>query len=424
MIDLCAHLQIERLGQRAEGIARGAQAPVYVPYALPGETIIAEVDGERGKLVEVLTQSPDRIAAFCPYFTICGGCAVQTLAPKAYAQWKQSLVTTALTHARIDAEVAPLVDAHGEGRRRATFHVRYTAHGRPETGFMQARAHRIVEIEACPVLAPSMGEALPSARALAQALAGSAKPLDIQITATLSGLDVDLRGHGPLDDVQRQKLTRLALQLGLARLSNHGVVVIEREAPLLQMGRAMVRPPPGAFLQATLAGEEALAARVIAATAGTEKIADLFAGVGTFSLRLTERAEVHAFDLDEPSLAALAKASHGAGLRPVTVTMRDLFRRPLMGQELAPYEAVIFDPPRAGALQQAQALGSSKVPLVVAVSCNAQTFARDAAILCGGGYQVQEIVPIDQFRHSPHVEIIGIFRRPVEKAKRKRRILG
>jgi 23S rRNA (uracil1939-C5)-methyltransferase len=194
--------------------------------------------------------------------------------------------------------------------------------------------------------------------------------------------------------------------------------------PLIAMGRAMVALPPGAFLQATEAGEAVLAAKVCGPLAGANRIADLFAGVGTFSLRLAEFAQAHAFDLEVPPLEALAKAARVEGLRPVSVEARDLFRRPLGPLELASFDAVVFDPPRAGAEEQARALGGSTVPVVIAVSCNVQTFARDAAILCAGGYQLERVEPIDQFRHSAHVEIVGTFRRPSTKLRRPRRLLG
>jgi 23S rRNA (uracil1939-C5)-methyltransferase len=424
MISFNARLHIDRLGQRGEGLARGPEGLIVVPYALAGETIVAEVDGAQGKLIEVLTPSPDRIDPFCPHFSMCGGCAVQTLAPEPYAQWKRDLLVQALRRANLDAAVEPLVDGHGEGRRRATFHARTDARGKCATGFMEARAHNVVEISSCPVLAPSMDAAAAIARALAASLADSGKSLDILVTATASGLDVDLRGHGPLDEQQARRLVRLALAQDLARLSNHGSIVTFQRAPMLAMGRAMVAPPPGAFLQATEAGENLLAAKVCAALEGAGHIADLFAGVGTFSLRLAEFASIEAFDLEEAALGALAKAARIEGLRSVRVEPRDLFRRPLSPQELAPFEAVVFDPPRAGSELQARAIAASAAPRVVAVSCNAQTFARDAAILCAGGYEIARIEPIDQFRHSPHVEIIGVFRRPAERSRKRRRLLG
>ncbi|MGB6325778.1 MAG: RNA methyltransferase, partial [Methylocella sp.] len=296
--------------------------------------------------------------------------------------------------------------------------------GRPAAGFMQARAHEIVEIDSCPVLAPSMDGALPAARAVAQVLAASGKPLDILVTATASGLDVDLKGHGPLGEAATQSLVRLALAHDLARLSNHGTIVISRRTPILAMGKAMVAPPPGVFLQATGAGEEALAARVCAHVAGARRIADLFSGIGTFALRIAEFAKVDAFDLDEAALQALVKAARVEGLRPVSAKTRDLFRRPLGPLEVERYDAVVFDPPRAGAEKQALLLSTSSVPLVVAVSCNAQTFARDAAILCAGGYELARVEPVDQFRHTPHVEIVAGFRRRTQGRRKNRRVLG
>ncbi|MGO9673780.1 MAG: class I SAM-dependent RNA methyltransferase [Methylocella sp.] len=422
MIHLNARLQIERLGARGEGLARGPEGTVSVPYALAGEAIVAEVDGARGKLVEVRTPSPDRIPPFCRYFARCGGCAVQTLAFEAYAQWKKGLLTEALRQAGLQTSVEELVDAHGEGRRRATFHARSDDAGASTCGFMEARAHTIVEIEECPVLAPALREAPAIARALAKTLAASGKPLDILVTATDCGLDVDVRGHGALNNDETQRLVRFALRHDLARLTNHGAIVAVQRPPLVAMGKAMVAIPPGAFLQATLAGEAALAAEVSSRLQGSSRIADLFAGVGTFSLRLAEFASVHAVDSDAAALAALARAAGGAGLRSISIDARDLFRRPLNAADLAHFDALVFDPPRAGAELQARAIAGCSVPLVVAVSCNAQTFARDAAILCAGGYALERVLPVDQFRHSPHIEIVGAFRKSARP--RVRRLLG
>ncbi|TAL78172.1 MAG: class I SAM-dependent RNA methyltransferase [Beijerinckiaceae bacterium] len=418
-------LQIERLGQRGEGIAQGDKGPIYVPYALAGETIRAEVAGDRGDLVEIIEASPERIAPFCPYYGVCGGCAVQALAPIAYAEWKRGLVAAALKRANVTAEVGALVDAHGEGRRRATFHARFGPGKEVHVGFMKARAHEIVAIESCPVLASSMASALPAARAIAVALKSARKPLDMLFTATLSGLDVDIRGHGALDATRLAALIGVAERHDLARLSNHGMLVIERRAPILRMGKTDVAPPTGAFLQATESGETALAQAVTEAFSGSARGLDLFAGVGTFSLRLAETIQVHAADSDGPALAALLKAARARPeLRPVSIEKRDLFRRPFTAAELAPYDAVVFDPPRAGAELQAQALAGSMTPLVVAVSCNPISFARDIALLEFGGYTVESIKPFDQFRYSPHVEIVAVLRRVAKKTRRSRKLLG
>lgn len=417
-------LYIDRLGRRGEGMSRSAGGTVFVPYALAGETVLAEIDGEYGRLVEISSPSPDRIPAHCPYFSRCGGCAVQGLAVEAYAQWKQGLVSDALRRVGIEADVAPLADAHGEGRRRATFHIRFDSSGRPMVGFMRARAHEIVEIEACPLLAPSLEGVPEVVKALATAVGASTKALDALVTATESGLDIDLRGHGPLDPRQRQGLVRIALEQDLARLSNHGEVALVQREPVLTMGKAEVVLPPGAFLQATRLGENMIATEVLANLSGAERIADLFAGIGTFALRLAENAEVHAVDCEATALAALAKAARRRAAMPVTVETRDLFRRPLQKEELARFDAVVFDPPRAGAEHVTRALAASTVPVVVAVSCNLQSFARDADILRAGGFEIGTVLPIDQFRHTAHVEIVAAFRRALRRPRAKRKILG
>jgi len=429
--DLNAELTIARLGQRGEGLARHDGGMIAVPYALPGETVRAEIDGDRAKLVDVLTPSADRVPSFCKYFKTCGGCAVQTLAWPPYADWKRGLVVEGLSRAKIDTNILPLVDAHGAGRRRATFHSRVHDDGagrkRLELGYMQARAHAIVNIDACPILDPGLTHALEAAREVATVLIPLEKPLDIVVTTTLEGLDIDVRGTGPLDFGYRQALITIAERNDLARVSNHGETIIERRPPTLRMGLALVTLPAGGFLQATAAGEDALGALVREAVGGGKKIADLFAGSGTFALRLAEKAEVLAVEGDAPAMRALARAAHDTeGLRHLKTQHRNLYSRPLMAGELDNLDAVVFDPPRAGAQAQAETLAVSKVPTVVGVSCNVQTFARDARILIDGGYVLEKVTPVDQFRHSAHVELVGVFRKinVTSKAKRRGRLLG
>jgi 23S rRNA (uracil1939-C5)-methyltransferase len=421
-------LDILRLGQRGEGVASG---PIYVPDALPGERILADVEGDRGEMLEILRPSPDRIAPICPYFGTCGGCAVQSLEAAAYAVWKRDLLVTALSMAHVEATVAPLVPAHGAGRRRATFHARsrdrinLMHETAPLVGFMQARAHAIVDIAACPVLSPDMAGALPAARALAAVLIGLGKPLDILVTATASGLDIDLRGCGRLDDAMAARVVAVAAAQDCARISNHGEVLIERRPPVLAMGRTSVLVPPGCFLQATRLGEEVLAREVLSGVGEARRVLDLFGGIGTFALRLAERATVHVADLEPAPLAALAKAArHAPGLRPVTVETRDLFRRPVIVADLTGYDAVVFDPPRAGAQAQAEQLAASAVPTVVAVSCSPASFARDARLLVGGGYRLERVVPVDQFLYSAHVELVAVFRKPVARTRKRRSLLS
>jgi 23S rRNA (uracil1939-C5)-methyltransferase len=292
-----------------------------------------------------------------------------------------------------------------------------------EAGFMRARAHDIVEIDACPLFAPELSVAPTVARAIAEALKGVEKPLDIQVTATLSGLDVDVRGSGELGRGQTAKLIGLAERFDLARMSNHGVALIERRAPQIAFGRALCVPPPGGFLQATEAGEAALAKLAVAALSGAGRVADLFCGAGAFALRLAETHAVYAADSDAAAIAALRRAAaETSGLRPIEAIARDLFRKPLAAEELQRFEAVLFDPPRAGAEAQSREIARGGPPLVVAISCNAETFARDARTLVEGGYSLERVTPLDQFRYSAHVELLAVFRR--RAAKRRKGVLG
>ena len=411
-------LTITGLGQRGEGKAVASRGVVYVPYSVPGDVVMADVDGEQAHVVELIDPSSDRIEPVCPYFGTCGGCAVQSVGPTLYGAWKRQLVAEVLAKAGVVAEVLPVIWAHGEGRRRATFHARVQPSPNVlkaqslRVGFMRARAHEVIDIAECPVLAPSMRPALAAARALADALAALRKPLDLVVTATDGGLDVDLRGIGPIDAVTNQIVAELAGRFDLARVSNHGEIIIERRAPTLRMGDATVTCPPGAFLQATAEGERVLAELVLTGVGSARKIADLYCGLGTFALRLAGTATVTAIDNEGPSLAALSRAARASPrLRPVTTMARDLMRRPLSTDELKGFDAVVFDPPRGGAEAQAAALASSVVPVVVAVSCNPATFARDAATLIAGGYRLERVTPVDQFLYAAHVELVAIFRR-------------
>jgi 23S rRNA (uracil1939-C5)-methyltransferase len=408
-------LTITHLGHRGDGIADTPSGPVYVPYALPGETVTVEpVPGQpdRRHLIEVERPSRQRIAAICEYFTRCGGCAMQHWPLDEYHAWKHSLVVTALAQAGVAAPVEPLIDAHGEGRRRVVLHARRGSDGTLAIGFAAPRTHAIVPIERCPILAAGLSGTIAAARAIAEALKPSGKPLDIQATATDSGLDIDVRGSGPMPPERIAALARIAARYGLARLTRHGDLVAQRTPPLLTVGRAQVLLPPGTFLQATAEGEAVLARLVTAHVGKAKRVADLFCGVGPFALRLAKRARVTAIDSDALAIGALKRAaSTGSGLKPVEAVARDLFRRPLVAGELKGFDAVVFDPPRQGAEAQARELAKSAVPVVVAVSCDPGTFARDAALLINGGYRPTTVTPVDQFRYSHHVEIVGSFER-------------
>ncbi len=408
-------LIIDHVAHRGDGVAFADGEAVYVPYTLAGETV--EVDhttghSDRARLLAVTTASPERIEPFCRHFGVCGGCAIQHWQEDRYRDWKRNIVVETLRQAKLDCEVAPLVDAHGAGRRRITVHAQLLNRDILKVGFAAAGSHDIVPIDRCPILDPALSGALAAAWALAEPLTKIGKPLDIQVTATKGGLDIDVRGSGALPPAMIATLSGMAEKHRLSRLTRHGELVLMRNAPDIIIGKAQVTLPPGSFLQATTAGEETLAALVGEFAGKAKHIADLFCGVGPFALRLAAKARVAAFDNDAGAVAALQKAASAtAGLKPVKAEARDLFRRPLMPPELRDFDAVIFDPPRQGAQAIATQLAAGKVPVVIAVSCNAATFARDARILVDGGYRLEGVTPVDQFKHTPHVELVARFSR-------------
>ncbi len=417
-------LTVARLGRLGDGICETPSGLLYVPYALPGETVAVEQwpgHADRRHLINVEIASSERIPPVCPHFGACGGCALQHWATARYREWKRGLVVEALAQAGLGAPVDDLVDAHGEGRRRAVFHSRRGPRDLLEVGYAARKSHRVIAIDHCPVLAPSLDGAIAAAWAVAEGTADARKPLDIQVTATEAGLDVDLRGSGPLSPGHAAGLAAVAQRHGLARLTRHGEIVAQRAAPTVQIGRAQVVLPPGAFLQATVAGEIALAELVETHCAGAATVADLFCGVGPFALRLAERARVRAADNDAPAVAALTRAAGKAqGLKPIEAHVRDLFRRPWSPDELKPFDAVVLDPPRQGAEAQARTLAASAVPTIVAVSCNPTTLVRDVRILVDGGYRLTRVTPVDQFLYSTHVEVVALLqRRRTEDGRRR-----
>jgi 23S rRNA (uracil1939-C5)-methyltransferase len=397
------------MGARGEGVARGRDGgPLYVPYTLPGEQVEARVEGARGRLVKLLVPSAERIEPVCRYFGRCGGCQVQHWQPVPYARWKQAMVRDELARRGLGGiEVGDLVDAHGAGRRRVTLTV-----DRGKAGFVAHRSHLLVPVDACPVLVPALRNAPALAADLAKAL-GARKELKVHVLASDTGLDCELVGvdDPPLD--ARVKLADVAEAHDLARLTASGETLIERRRPVLEAGGAAVTPPPGGFAQATRAGEEALAALVVPALAGHDIVVDLFCGWGTFALRLARQSRVLAMDSHKPSVTALEQAVRSTqGLKPVIGRTRDLMRDPVTGPELKGVTGAVFDPPRAGAATQVRELvAADGIRTVVGVSCDAGTFARDAAVLVEGGFRLERVVPVDQFRYSAHVEMVGVFNR-------------
>ncbi len=397
---------ITRLGHQGDGIADG---PVYAPRTLPGEVVSGTLVGQLLTDIRVETPSDQRINALCRHYKACGGCQLQHAADDFVADWKVSVVRNALAAQGLDAPMRPIHTSPDRSRRRATIAVRRTKKG-ALAGFHGRASDTITEIPDCHLLDPVLIAAIPVAEALAL-LGGSRKGV-LAVTLTLSegGLDVAVKGGKPLDGPLELALAQATEKHGLARLSWDGEVIAMRQPPVQQFGAAGVVPPPGAFLQATKDGEQALLQAVLQATQGAKRVVDLFAGSGTFSLPLAETAEVHAVEGEAAMTDALDQGWRRAqGLKRVTTEARDLFRRPLMPDELKNFDAVVIDPPRAGAEAQIVELAQAQRPVIAYVSCNPVTFARDAKTLVNAGYTLEWVQVVDQFRWSSHTELAARF---------------
>jgi 23S rRNA (uracil1939-C5)-methyltransferase len=407
-------LRIDTLGRHCDGVGHvedGDPRRHYVPFALPGEAVRARVAGKSVDLIEVIEPSSERILPFCQYFGQCGGCVAQHLNEAAYNTWKRGVIETAFSHREFDIPVDDVVDAHGEGRRRVSLHVE-VLNGKTRAGFMKASSRDLIELESCPILAPALATAPNIAIALAAPFANQTRQLDIALTATPQGLDCDIKGGGDTTYDIHVSLAELADRFDLARISLDGENALERRKPMMPFGDFKVPIPPASFLQATEAGEETLSAMIMAETGGAKRVADLFCGAGPFALRIASQASVYAADSNSAAVAALRDgARYGEGLKPVEVEVRDLFRNPVFHEDLNQFDAVVLNPARAGAEAQVEEIAQSTVPLVVYVSCDPASLARDAEHLMDGGYDVQRIVPVDQFKYSAHIEAVAVFRR-------------
>jgi 23S rRNA (uracil1939-C5)-methyltransferase len=412
-------LDIREIGARGDGVAELDGRRYFVPFTLPGETVDAEPRDKRGEgiaadLLEVLAPSRHREAPPCAHFKVCGGCALQHWRRDAYTAWKVELIVRALAQRGVEAPrfEPPLVGAPGE-RRRADFVLRRQGR-RVVAGFHERASAEIVDVGTCVVVRPALDALLEPLRVSLASVLPDGGAADAMVNETASGLDLLIRPHRRLDLSleRREALVALAEGADLARLcwgdraSAEPVVV--RRTPLVVFGEARIEPPPGAFLQATQRAEQAMRAMVGAWAGDAPKLVDLFAGLGALSLGRTGKLTL--FENDRQAVAAVVAAARRLGGK-VTAERRDLFRNPLTAAELDAFDAVLLDPPRAGAAAQSAELARAKVPRVVYGSCDPGSFARDARTLQDGGYRLEKLLPVDQFLWSPHIELIALFTR-------------
>lgn len=405
-------VEIVALGHGGDGIAGTGEGRVFVPFTLAGETVTIERSGSRGRLLHVDQASPLRVSPVCRHFGACGGCALQHMEREAYLAWKREIVGRSFALAGVEAAVEAVVPIAAGSRRRAVFTAVREARG-VMLGFQRRGSNELVAVEECPVLVPALATRLGMFREIAALVAKARRPVRIAVLAADNGLDIAVSGGGRPDERLLSELGRLGGDPALARLTLDDREVFVSRRPEIDVGGAMLLPPAGGFVQASAAAAAALAEAAVGHIGDARPVLDLFAGCGTFSLRLARRAPVTAVEGEAASLAALeAAVRRSRGLRPVTTRRRDLFRNPMAPEELAAFGAVVFDPPAAGAKAQSEALARSAVPKIAAISCNPATLARDARILVDGGYRLDRVMPVDQFLFSAEIEVVATFSRP------------
>ena len=413
-------LLVERLGAQGDGIARHKGEPIFLPFTAPGDRVRARLGarregGREGRTVELLDSGKGRADPPCTHFGYCGGCALQHLDPASYRAVKLGALRSSLERVRIDPGLVQPLRVVPTARRRARLGLvrprdpRLPAH----VGFRARFRHDLVDLRECLVLEPALFALIGKLRLVARNLLPAGGTAEATLTLTDSGVDLLLEAARRPDLAALEALAGLAENCDLARTvwwsPGEKILVVERRPVRVMLSGVAVPFPPGGFLQASAAAEAILVEETLTGIGPQRPVLDLFAGLGTFTFALACTGSVHAIEGDAQAAAALARAA--AGRRGVTVEQRDLARNPVPSEALAAYAAAVFDPPRAGALHQAEALANSTIATVVAVSCNPATFARDAAQLIAGGFHVARVVPVDQFVWTPHLELVAVFRR-------------
>lgn len=351
------------------------------------------------------------MSALCRHFGSCGGCATQALPEAEYRALKRDTVVRALARQGLVAAVSEIVQVPPGTRRRCVFKIAKRS-GAVLVGFHARASHDIVDMRECRVLTPGLSALVPRLRAIMTDVLRENETAELHATEADNGFDLAFRWKRGPNSALVARFAAWAEHGGVARITAGKDILVEFAAPELRIGKATVPLPPGAFLQPTRAGEALLQARVVEALAGAKAVADLFAGCGTFTFALAERAKVRAVEQEEAMLGALTAASRATGgLKPVTAERRDLFKNPLHAKELAAFDGVSLDPPRAGAAAQIAQLAKSKVRRIAYVSCNAESFAGDARVLVEAGYAMSPVIPVDQFLWSEHIELVADFTR-------------
>ncbi len=408
---------------------------VYVPYSLPGERVVARPTAKRGEgfaasIDEIVEISPHRVRPDCIHFGICGGCALQHYAPAEYAAWKANLLTAALRRAGFQPEPAPMVETPPYQRRRMDLAIRRELglrQGGVTLGLHTARDSTIVDITECHVLHETLFKLIEPLRNLLRGLNALGREGSAIVNLLDSGPDLLLRTDRPLSVVDRTRLAAFAQEHGMPRVMwAHNTGIPETAAllrpPITDFSGTKVTSPPGGFMQASIPGEAAIIAAVLAGLpakpTAKSRVLELYAGSGTLTFAILTKMRVHAVEGDAPACAALQAAANASGKTGrLTIEQRDLQRRPLSAKEIDAFQVVVLDPPHGGAETQTAQIAASKIKRVIYVSCNPGALARDALMLKQAGFKLESCVPVDQFLWSARLESVSVFVRERETRK-------
>lgn len=405
-------LKVDFVGHKGDGVAHLNNHPIYVPYVLEGETITVQGSGPRRELDAILQASEDRIEPICKYFGTCGGCQLQHMGESAYLEWKMALVTEPLSRVGISLKPDAILSYANASRRKCVFNAQRSSEGML-LGFNEKSSSAIVALDACPVLVPSINEQLDKIHDLVNSVPTTKHPLRVSVLVTKNGLDIAIEDAKPLSETERQVLIKKTIAHKFSRLSVNIETLIKTSEPHIEIASTIVSPPPAAFVQALKQAEDDMSDIVSGFLKGCKQVADLYCGIGTFALKLAENSAVYAVEESGDALNSLDEAWRDTGgkLKQIKTEKRNLERRPVTFGELKKMDGLVFDPPRAGAELQCKQIAKSLVKKVAAVSCNPTTLATDLEILIEGGFKVKRIVPIDQFKYTPHVEVVVLLER-------------
>lgn len=417
-INATINVEIQDIGASGDGIGNFEGQKVFVPYTISGETVTARIvkvgkDQIKAELLTVEKESEERREPPCPHFTHCGGCNLQHIQEESYYSFKEKLLQTAVRRAGYEGSVIePMIRIGAGTRRRANF--KLSIHGgKVEMGFFEEQSRTVSDIQQCMVLDEAISRCILPLKNIIAKVGAKAALKEVSVTLSDTGLDIVFFAQLEPLLYELDLLGDFAREHNISRISwksPGGLLTVISQRPVeIVFGEARVEMPVESFIQATRQGQEVIIQEVLAATAGKKNIVDLYAGCGTYSFPLAAQAKVHAVEGDRAMVKAITKAASQFYMGKVTVEKRDIYAFPLMGDEIACFDAAIINPPRNGASTQVEAIAASSIPVVVMVSCNPATFARDARILKEAGYRLNKVVGVDQFYLSHHLELVAVF---------------